>query len=439
MVQLIADAELVARSRRRDAGAFGELVERHQQLVFGVALARCHDVALAEDVAQEAFVAAWRDLDRLRDGERVGSWVAGIARNLAAAAVRTRTRREGFAIDASDDSVPTPEDEVFEREDRDLLARALAEVPDAHRETLVLFYLEGESIAGIATALGITEDLVKQRLSRGRRALRDSVESRVESALTRARLRPVFRVGVVAAITALGARQATAATAGKAIAVMTTKQIAVAVVAVGALVGGVIWWTQRARPDDTTTTATTATTPLTPTAPAPGPGSAKPPKLDVQRLPDRASRTALVDSIRQAHERRARSEREPSSNHSTPIGGPPPALVEGTLDKQYIRAAVRELIPLISECYEELLERQPALAGTLVVDFTIEGEAGVGAVISETAIDAKKSDLRDPTMHQCIQETMYALKIDQPPTGGVVHVSYPFAFRPAPPDDEAKP
>lgn len=60
---MTSDVELVERSRARDANAFGELVARHQQLVFGVALARCHDPALAEDLAQEAFVTAWRDLE----------------------------------------------------------------------------------------------------------------------------------------------------------------------------------------------------------------------------------------------------------------------------------------------------------------------------------------------------------------------------------------
>src|SRR5215470_1098647 len=102
------DLELVERSRRRDAEAFGALVTRHQQLVFGVALAKCGDPALAEDVAQEAFVAAWRDLDRLRDGDQVGSWVAGIARNLAASAARTRARRERVVVEPRAELPPTP-------------------------------------------------------------------------------------------------------------------------------------------------------------------------------------------------------------------------------------------------------------------------------------------------------------------------------------------
>src|SRR5678816_1278196 len=84
------DAELVARCRNaRDSEAFGALVERHKDLVFGVGLAHAGDPALAEDVAQEAFVTAWRDMTGLREPERVGSWVAGIARNLAKSAHRT--------------------------------------------------------------------------------------------------------------------------------------------------------------------------------------------------------------------------------------------------------------------------------------------------------------------------------------------------------------
>jgi RNA polymerase sigma factor (sigma-70 family) len=244
------DAELVARSRRQDAEAFGQLVERHQRLVFSVALARCNDPALAEDVAQEAFVTAWRDLDRLRDRERVGPWVAGIARNLAANAARVRARRAGLLELEAPSPVPTPQDEVLAREDRELLHRALAEVPETYRETLILYYMEGQSISTIAEALGVKEDVVKQRLSRSRRALRDGIQARVENALSRARTSPTFRAGVIAAIVANATRDATAAaTAGKgvtmiskkvAITAATAKTVGIAAVSL-AVAGSVVW------------------------------------------------------------------------------------------------------------------------------------------------------------------------------------------------------
>jgi RNA polymerase sigma factor (sigma-70 family) len=420
---MTSDFELVERSRRSDARAFGELVARHQQLVFGVALAHCRDRALAEDVAQEAFVAAWRDLDRLRDGTRVGPWVAGIARNLAANAVRTRARREQIAIDAPA-SAPSPEDVVREREDQELLSRALADIPDAHRETLVLFYLEGESIGAIARALGVTEDVIKQRLTRGRRTLRQSVVERVESVLARTRVRPTFGAAVLAGLATAGARNASA---GKAAFAMSMNKLVV--VAVGAaVVGGTAWWLG----------TRTHAAPSARVASAHQPAGSAHARPHVAKLPDKAARDALVAAI---HEARAKRTAAPSSNPGAPPSasttssqGPAPALPDdGDLDKDYIRSAMQDLIPLLTECYEHGLERDPTLAGSVAVDFTIEGEPGVGGVVGESKIDPDPAEttLRDPDVRECIQETMYALEIDPPKNGGTVRVHYPFTFHPA--------
>ena len=416
---MTSDVELVERSRRRDPDAFGELVARHQQLVFGVALARCRDPALAEDLAQEAFVTAWRDLDRLRDGNRIGSWVAGIARNLAASAERTRVRREGVPIEPPD-AVPSPEDHAVDREDRELLQRALAEIPETHREALVLYYLQGESVAEIAAVLGITEDLVKQRLSRARRALRETVAERVESVLARARPKPTFGALVIAGLSTARVRKAAA---GKVIASMTAKKIAL-VVAVLAVAGGAARWFVKRTPPRSTSAIATPT------------GSAS----RATRL-DKPARDALVAAIRDARSKRmaglggAASSTSSSSSSSSSTGtrSSAPALPDedGDLDKAYIRSAMQELIPLLVECYNDGLTRDPKLAGSVVVDFTVEGEPGVGGVIGDSAIDPKESDLPDPAVRECIQETMYALEIDPPKNGGTVRVHYPFTFHPA--------
>jgi RNA polymerase sigma factor (sigma-70 family) len=426
------DVELVERCRRRDADAFGTLVTRHQGLVFGVALARCQDPALAEDVTQDAFVAAWRDLDRLRDATRVGSWVAGIARNLAANAVRTRTRRERTSAEPTAD-VPTPEDLALEREDRELLQRALEDIPDTHRETLVLFYLQGQSVANIATALGITEDLVKQRLSRARRAVRDSVAERVESVLNRTRLRPAFGAGVIAALTTAGARKASA---GKVIALMSANKIVVGAVVV-VVAASAVWLGKRSSASEPTT-STTSSSPTS--APAVN-------KRDGEQVADRvatsrvrvtvldkpAERASLLAAIREARSKRAAAS-PPASSGTAPVAD------EGVdMDKDYIRSAVREIIPLLQECYEEGLERTQNAGGDVVVEFMIEGEPEIGGVISESTVDAKASTLEDATIRECIQETMYALKLDAPANGGTVKVRYPFAFRPASPDEVPPP
>jgi RNA polymerase sigma factor (sigma-70 family) len=428
----VSDADLVERSLRRDASAFGSLVERHQRLVFGVALARCGDPALAEDVAQDAFVTAWRDLDRLRDADRVGSWVAGIARNLASNAARDRARRRADEPPPDAPSVRTPQDEVLGREDRELLQRALADVPAAHREALVLYYLEGESIARIAASLGVREDLVKQRLSRGRRALRETVAQRVEAALARVRPGRGFGAGVVAAVSALAARKAVAANAtGKAIVLMSGSHKGVLAIVALVVAAGATWViARRARDPSAATTVAPATT-ATRASPLAAPTEAPGPPPHVRRLRDADERAALVEQIRLARQQRVAADpRATPAPAAVPSSGPAPALPEPVADKAYIRRAVRELIPLLRDCYEQGLERDPKLAGTVVVDFTIEGEPGVGGVISRSAIDAAGTSLPDAAARECIQETMYALEIDPPADGGVVTVRYPFEFNP---------
>jgi RNA polymerase sigma factor (sigma-70 family) len=432
--EMITDVELVERSRHRDADAFGALVTRHQQLVFGVALARCQDPALAEDVAQEAFVAAWRDIDRLRDGSRVGSWVAGIARNLAASAVRTRARREHSAPEPSP-AVPTPEDTALEREDRELLYRALTEIPEAHRETLVLYYLQGQSIADIASALDINEDLVKQRLSRARRAVRESVAERVESVLTKTRLRPAFRAGVVAALSLASARKASA---GKVIAVMATNKIVVTTAAVAVVAGSALWLGTRtsATPERSSTAGAAAAQPSGVSAVTSAGTSAgtdgKRPAPRVERLPDKGARARLLAAIQDARKQRTRAATT-TANGATAAPWLPREVEDQ--DKEYIRGAVREILPLITECYEAGLERNPKLDGKILVAFTIEGEPDVGGLVGESQIDASESTLADATVRECIQETMYALKIDPPSNGGSVHVRYPFTFSTQPPPE----
>jgi hypothetical protein len=354
---------------------------------------------------------------------------------LAANAARERARhveaqaRHPDALAPRDGTAATPEDEALAREDRELLRRALADVPDEHRETLVLYYMEGQSVAAIATALGIREDLVKQRLSRGRRALRDGVNARVENALARARTGPAFRAGVVTAIVASGARETQAATAGKAIAMLTTKKMVVAGAAALLVAGGTaVWIGARARADQSKPPAAAAPMATT-TAPSAASSAAAQTSAKVRKI-GKTEREQLIASIKAAQQRRASAAPRPSASSSPGTRLAPNG--DGDMDKEYIRASVKELLPLLQDCYEQALDAHPPetnLDGSIVVEFTIEGEPGVGGVVSESAVDDKESTLADASVRECIQETMYALEIDPPAGGGSVHVRYPFSFR----------
>src|SRR5438876_876971 len=79
---LSSDAELLEASRRGERDAFGAIVGRYQRVVSAVSYSRTRDRALGDDVAQETFIAAWRQLDQLREPSRLRSWLCGIARNL---------------------------------------------------------------------------------------------------------------------------------------------------------------------------------------------------------------------------------------------------------------------------------------------------------------------------------------------------------------------
>ncbi len=192
------DSELIAASRAGDATAFGAIVERYQRAVCAVSYSGTGDRTLSEDIAQDTFVTAWRQLAALREIERLPAWLCGIARNLARSARRKRGR-ETSMDDRDIASDTTPFDAISDREAEAVVAAALARVPDTYREPLVLFYCEQQSVKAVAHALGITEDATHQRLSRGRQQLAANVTGLVERTLER-RPRRDLAAAVVAAI-----------------------------------------------------------------------------------------------------------------------------------------------------------------------------------------------------------------------------------------------
>jgi RNA polymerase sigma factor (sigma-70 family) len=197
----IPDSDLVEASRRGELDAFGRLVARYQDVVCAVSYSSTGDRALSEDVAQETFVAAWRQIDRARPAT-LRQWLCGIARNLGRKA-RRKTRRETPLEDEMHAAATTPFDDLARADAERVVREALARVPENYREVLVLYYRENQSIRDVATTLGLGEDAVTQRLSRGRRYLADSVTALVERSLRDTRSRRDLVACVLAAIAAL--------------------------------------------------------------------------------------------------------------------------------------------------------------------------------------------------------------------------------------------
>ncbi len=226
----MTDAELVAASRRGEREAFGQLVARYQDVVCAVSYSSTRDWSLSEDVAQDTFIAAWRQLDQLRETGRLRSWLVGIARNLARKARRRVSREEEVDTDlpALDG---TPFEHTAQAEAEQVVRDALTRVPDAYREALVLYYGDNRSVRDVAAALGISEAAALQRLTRGRRHLADGVTDLVERTLRGAHVRRTLVPGVIAGITAIAATSRVDASPAKG---STMLKIAIAAVALSA-------------------------------------------------------------------------------------------------------------------------------------------------------------------------------------------------------------
>ena len=211
------DAELVRLSLAHDRDAFGEIVSRHQSLVCALAYSATGNLSRSEDLAQETFLAAWKQLPQLREPLHLRARLCGIARNLIRNAQRRAGRdpaRLAETLEAAPEVAavePLPTDQAISHEEEAILWHSLALIPEAYREPLVLYYREHHSVARVAEALELSEDAVKQRLSRGRVLLQEQVLALVEGTLERSNPGRAFTVGVLAALPVLGTAAKTVA------------------------------------------------------------------------------------------------------------------------------------------------------------------------------------------------------------------------------------
>jgi RNA polymerase sigma factor (sigma-70 family) len=215
------DVDLVARSVRGDRPAFAQIVSRYQSLVCSVAYSATGSLTRSEDLAQETFLTAWRSLGELREPARLRAWLCGIARNLAFNQRRSEGHEpahDALPIDVVAEApatAPAVEDAAIRDEEQAILWRSIGRIPVAYREPLVLFYREQQSVENVARSLELSEDVVRQRLSRGRKLLQAEVLSFVEGALERSAPGKAFTTAVIAALPAVAVSgKASAAVAG---------------------------------------------------------------------------------------------------------------------------------------------------------------------------------------------------------------------------------
>jgi RNA polymerase sigma-70 factor (ECF subfamily) len=165
----LTDRELIAAHVEGDQQAFTELVRRHRDRMWGVALRTLGDREEAADALQDALISAFRNAGSYRGDAAVTTWLHRVVVNACLDRLRRRKARPADALGERD--VAERVDEHRRTEARVDVQAALATLPEAQRTALVLVDLQDYSVSEAAQLLGVAEGTVKSRCSRGRTAL----------------------------------------------------------------------------------------------------------------------------------------------------------------------------------------------------------------------------------------------------------------------------
>jgi RNA polymerase sigma-70 factor (ECF subfamily) len=190
----LSDEQVVAQVLDGQTALFEVLMRRHNEQIYRAARAILRDEREAEDVMQQAYVNAYANLRQFDRRAKFSTWLTRIAVNEALARARRRGRYQpldeertpGAEAQMARIETPDPERQAFTREVSALLEAAVDSLPDGHREVFMLRDVEGLSTSETAESLGVSDDVVKTRLSRARAALRRALFERAGLAASNA-------------------------------------------------------------------------------------------------------------------------------------------------------------------------------------------------------------------------------------------------------------
>ena len=169
------EQDILRRAQQGDSEAFRQLVEAYQTQVYRLALRMCGADG-ADDVTQDAFVAAWRALPNFRSDCRFSTWLYRLTTNAAIDYLR-REKRHRAAGDIAElelpDDAPTMQELSERAETQSRVRRALFCLSDEHRQVLLLRYMQELDYGEIAQVLDVSEGTVKSRINRAKSKLRE--------------------------------------------------------------------------------------------------------------------------------------------------------------------------------------------------------------------------------------------------------------------------
>jgi RNA polymerase sigma-70 factor (ECF subfamily) len=175
------DDALVSAARAGDRAAFGRLYDRYVRMVHGILLARVPPREV-DDLVQEVFLAAMRQLHTLREVSRFGAWLGTITRNRANDYFRKAIPDEKVTEPVSESHTETHTDKAADDRQAAVILAVVRALPEAYREPLILRLVEGMTGPEIAARTGLTHGSVRVNLYRGMQLLREKLNEEVASA-----------------------------------------------------------------------------------------------------------------------------------------------------------------------------------------------------------------------------------------------------------------
>lgn len=178
MLKNVEDYELIKQSISGDQYAFAQLLNRYKNLVYSVVLRMVNDTEEANDLAQEIFIKLYKNLDKYQPEYKFSTWLIRISTNHVIDYHRKR-KQETVSIEEMPYEVTnymTPEKEYVKKEEIKQLECAIKTLPDLYKIPIVLYHQQGLRYQEIADAIGEPLSKVKNRIFRGRKMLRESLE-----------------------------------------------------------------------------------------------------------------------------------------------------------------------------------------------------------------------------------------------------------------------
>ncbi len=178
----ISDVELVRRSQSGSREAFSELVRRHQHLVYNVAYRFMRDATLAEDMAQESFVKAYRLLKGFRGDCSFTTWLYRVTSTTCLTEISKRKRRKEVELTPESGGVIcSTEHKPAERDLKEQIRRCVTRLSDRYATIVTLYYLKGISYDEIAQIMDVPLGTLKTWMFRARKQLRYIIEKELLS------------------------------------------------------------------------------------------------------------------------------------------------------------------------------------------------------------------------------------------------------------------